>query len=292
MQVKPKNERVQPAEASSTIYRGPELVSHYASLDYLTPCERFLFDLYIKPGVAILDIGVGGGRTTPRLSSKASRYVGVDNSEEMIDACRHKFPALQFLVADASDLSALTDASFDAIVIAFNGLDCLFPDKKRWQCLEECNRLLREGGVLVFSSHNPQAIFVRPGWNRERVRNFAGKFLPEHSIFFSAALAGLTVGKAMHSLLRASWGTADRILRKVPTSAFWRGEGYLFDPADGGRITHFWTPAHVREELSRFGFGLATVLGDDYPKRSGRFVTDWNYYVFSKIADSKDEACA
>ena len=292
MQVKPKNERVGAEEASLKTYRGPELISHYASLDYLTPCERFLFDIYIKPGAAILDIGVGGGRTTPQLASKASHYVGIDNSEEMIDACRHKFPALQFLVADASDLSAFDDASFDAIVIAFNGLDCLFPDKKRWQCLQECNRLLRKGGVLVFSSHNPQAIFVRPGWNRERVRSFAKKFVPEHTILFSAAVTGVTVGKAMHSVLRASWGTAGRILRKVPTSAFWRGEGYLFDAADGGWMTHFWTPDRVCEELSRFGFGLATVLGDDYPKRSGRFVTDWNYYVFSKTGNSASEPCA
>ena len=292
MQVKPKNANIRPEEANREIYRGLEVVSHYASLDYLTPCERFLFDIYIKPGAAILDIGVGGGRTTSELSLKASRYVGVDNSEEMIDACRHKFPALQFLVADASDLSAFADASFDAIVIAFNGLDCLFPEKERWQCLEECNRVLRKGGVLVFSSHNPQAILVRPAWNRDRLRNFARKLVPERSFFFPAAVAGLTVGKAMHSVLRASWASAARIQRRVPKAAFWRGEGYLFDPAHGGWMTHCWTPARVCEELVRFGFGLATVLGDDYPKRGGRFVTDWNYYVFSKTGNPAGEPCA
>ena len=89
------------------VYRDPEVVSHYASLNYLTPCERLLFDTYIKPGRRFSTSGsVEGAR--PRISrSKASRYVGVDYSEEMIKTCRNKFPQLEFEVADASDLSGI-----------------------------------------------------------------------------------------------------------------------------------------------------------------------------------------
>ena len=87
---------VEPKAANLEVYRKPEVVSHYASLDYLTACERLLFDTYLAPGMAILDLGVGGGRTTPYLSQKASRYVGVDYSEEMIRLCRDKFPQLEF----------------------------------------------------------------------------------------------------------------------------------------------------------------------------------------------------
>ena len=66
------------------IYNAPDVTAYYAALNYLTPCERLLFDTYISTGSAILDLGVGGGRTTPYLASRAARYVGVDNAEAMV----------------------------------------------------------------------------------------------------------------------------------------------------------------------------------------------------------------
>src|SRR5262249_13250127 len=86
-------------------YQAQQVADHYAALDYLTPCERLLFENYIPQGGEILDLGVGGGRTTKFLSDRASRYLGVDYSQPMIDACRRKFPKLEFVVADAADLS-------------------------------------------------------------------------------------------------------------------------------------------------------------------------------------------
>src|ERR1700726_2883862 len=109
------------------IYNAPAVAEYYAALNYLTPCERLLFDTYLRPGMAILDLGVGGGRTTSYLSSIASRYVGVDYAEGMIAACRRKFPQLAFEVADAADLSKFLPSSFDAMVIAFNGIDYVIP---------------------------------------------------------------------------------------------------------------------------------------------------------------------
>src|SRR5262249_32050312 len=142
-------------------------------LDYLTPCERLLFENYIPQGGEILDLGVGGGRTTKFLSDRASRYLGVDYSQPMIDACRRKFPKLQFVVADAADLSCLGDRLFDTLVVAFNGLDYVLPVDRRRGCLQEIQRVLKPGGRLIFSSHNPRAVVLRRRWNRERIRQIA-----------------------------------------------------------------------------------------------------------------------
>ncbi len=291
MPLRSQSARVETKASNLQAYRDPKVVSHYAALDYLTACERLLFDTYIKPGMAILDLGVGGGRTTPYLSQKAARYVGVDYSEEMVQSCRRKFPEKELLVSDASDLSGFSDASFDAIVIAFNGLDCISPEERRWQCLRECARVLRAGGVLIFSSHNPRSIFVRPARDRARLRVFAGKLVSEQSVFFPATLWLLAGAKALHSFLRAVVESAGRVLRRVTKPAFWRGEGYLFDPAHGGWMTHYWTPARVREELARFDFRQVALLGDDYPRRSRELVTDWYYYVFCKES-AAGELCA
>jgi ubiquinone/menaquinone biosynthesis C-methylase UbiE len=292
MRLREQNAPVEAKAANLLVYRDPGVVSHYASLDYLTACERHLFDTYLKPGTAILDMGVGGARTTPYLSRKASRYVGMDYSEEMIRLCRDKFPQLEFVVADASDLSAFSDESFDAIVFSFNGLDYLFPDEQRWKCLRECGRVLRAGGVFVFSSHNPRSVLVRSAWDRERLHAFAGKLVPERSVLFPATLLAVTAVKTLHSFLRATAESVGRICRRVSKRALWRGEGYLFDPAHGGLMTHCWTPERVREELTRFNFRQEALLGDDHPQRSHELITDWYYYVFIKAENAAGELCA
>jgi ubiquinone/menaquinone biosynthesis C-methylase UbiE len=283
--------QVKTTAANLQVYRDPEVVSHYAALDYLTPCERLLFDTYIRPGMEILDIGVGGGRTTPCLSAKASRYVGVDYSAEMIEKCRNKFPDAKFEIADASDLSGFPDDSFDAIVIAFNGIDYLVPEERRLRCLQECSRVLRVGGVLMFSSHNPRSVFVRPDWDRSRLRVFTARRVRETSAVFGSALAVFTAAKAVHSFLRAAGQSMGRILRRFPRAAFWRGAGYVLDPAHGGLMTHCSIPDRVRAEVSCFDFLHETSRGDDYPRHSHSLVTDWYYYVFSKVA-TMGEPCA
>ena len=282
----------QDSAANLRTYNVPDVASHYAALDYLSPCERFLFDTYIKPGMAILDLGVGGGRTTPYLSKNASQYVGADYSKEMIRVCREKFPQWKFFVTDASDLSVFADDSFDAIVIAFNGLDYVLPDERRWQCLKECRRVLRAGGIILFSSHNPHAILVRPAWDHERVCAFARKLVGEEGSFFRAVVCVLTVAKALQALFRAGATSLVRIFRRVTRSAFWRGEGYFFDSSHGGLTTHCWVPTRVLAELHQFGFQFVALLGDDYPATSWTFVTDWYYYVFSKANGSASgESC-
>jgi ubiquinone/menaquinone biosynthesis C-methylase UbiE len=268
--------------ANLQVYTNPEVAAHYASLDYLTPCERLLFDAHLKPGMAILDVGVGGGRITPYLSSIASHYVGVDYSEEMVRNCRNKFPQLDLFVADASDLSRFPDLSFDAIVMAFNTLDHVIPGEKRRRCLRECWRLLRPGGVFIFSSHNPRACFARPGWSRERLREFARRFVAERSRLFPLVFFLLTVAKAVHSFLRAAIRSVLGVIRRTTQSVFWHGEGYLLDSAHGGMMTHYWIPARVISELAEFNFQFVTLLGDDYPRKSRIWLTGWYYYVFSK----------
>lgn len=274
------------------VYRRPRVVSHYASLDYLTPCERCLFDACLRPGMAVLDIGVGGGRTASRLAEGASRYVGVDYSEEMIRRCRAKFPQLDFRVVDAADLSAFTTASFDAVVMAFNALDYVIPQHRRQSCLRECSRVLKPDGVLLFSSHNPRSILVRPGWDSKRTHTFVRRWMRGRGMVFQAAVKAAGVTKAWHAVLRAAAGSVSRMVRRVPTPAFWRGDGYLYDPAHGGLMTHYATPEHVIEEVEKFGFCLQRLLGDDYPKRSHGLVTDWYYYAFTRMNHPASPPCA
>ena len=179
-------------------------------------------------------------------------------------------------------MSAFDDASFDAIVFSFNGLDSVIPKEKRSRCLRECWRVLRPAGVLVFSSHNPRSVLVRPNWDRGRLRAFARRFTSQKNASFSQIVTVLTAAKATHAFLSAAIGSALKISRRIPTSTFWRGEGDVYDSSHGGLRIHCAIPDRVVAELTEFDFHLVRVIGDDYPRASRMFLTDWYYYVFSK----------
>jgi SAM-dependent methyltransferase len=263
-------------------FNSPEVTSYYSSLNYLTPCERLLFDEYLRPGMTILDLGVGGGRTTPYLSSIASQYVGADYAPEMISACRRKFPNLEFETVGAADLSIYAPSSFDAVVMAFNGMDSVIPDESRYRALREIHRVLKPEGVLIFSSHNVRSILVRPAWNPQRLASIARQMVGRSSVLYRPLLWSLTGLRLVIAAFQSIAKSLARAARRVPTRAFWRGEGYMIDAAHGGMRIHLWTPEKVAQELNQFGFRLLRVLGDDYPQPSRLYVTDWYYYVFSR----------
>jgi ubiquinone/menaquinone biosynthesis C-methylase UbiE len=270
-------------------YNAPQVAQYYAGLNYLTPCERLLFETSLQPGIAILDLGVGGGRTTSFLSAIASRYVGIDYAPEMIAACRKKFPELEFATANAADLSRFTSSSFEAAVMAFNGIDYVIPDEARFRALREIQRVLKPGGILIFSSHNPRSIWVRPSWNPQRVRDLAESAVASDSVLFGPLLRFLTMARVILAGLQAAVQSLAGVVRKIPTQVFWRGDGYWMDPAHGGLRTHVAVPKKVAQELQGFGFQLLRQLGDDYPQPSGLYVTQWYYYVFSKTQVSGEK---
>lgn len=274
------------ADPNIVTYNSLEVTKYYAALDYLTPCEHLLFDKYLQRGMAILDLGVGGGRTTHYLSSIAGRYAGVDYAPEMIAVCRKKFPELEFEVGSAADLCNFASSSFHAVVMAFNGMDYVIPDKSRFRALQEIHRVLKPGGILIFSSHNPRSICVRASWNPKRVQNIAESMVNSNSIFFRPVLRSLTAARVILAVSQAVPRSIGRAARRLLTQAFWQGDGYWFDPAHGGLITHVAVPDRVNREVAGFGFRPLRVLGDDYPHTSHLYVTRWYYYVFSKFETS------
>jgi SAM-dependent methyltransferase len=101
----------------------------------------------------ILDLGVGAGRSVPLLREISSDYRALDYTEEMVAACRTRFPGVDVSHGDARDLSRFAAESFALVVFSFNGIDCVNRDDRQ-RVLREVFRVLRPGGHFVFSAHN------------------------------------------------------------------------------------------------------------------------------------------
>ncbi|AOZ01958.1 SAM-dependent methyltransferase [Cupriavidus sp. USMAHM13] len=104
-------------------------------------------------GAPLLDVGVGGGRTVPMLRALSQDYVAIDYTPEMVEICRRNHPGVAVHQMDARDLSAFPDDHFGLVMFSFNGIDAVDP-AGRAAILREFARVLRPGGLLLFSTHN------------------------------------------------------------------------------------------------------------------------------------------
>jgi len=101
----------------------------------------------------VLDIGVGGGRTTGLLAPAARSYLGVDLAPEMLALARRRHPDADLEPGDAVGLAGLPDAAYDLVVFSYNGLDAL-GHADRGSALAAMARVARPDGRVLFSSLN------------------------------------------------------------------------------------------------------------------------------------------
>lgn len=149
--------------SNKKVYKKKRIVEIYSKHTELQKPEETIFNLLKNelPKMKMLDIGVGGGRTTLHFAKMVKEYVGIDFSKEMIDVCRKRFADhsadISFKVCDARNLDIFKDNSFELILFSFNGIDYV-NHAERLRMLAEIKRILKPNGYLCFSTHNLQSI--------------------------------------------------------------------------------------------------------------------------------------
>lgn len=136
-------------------YESPGIVALYGRPDPLQKPERTLLT-QLEPRIgsmAMLDIGVGGGRTSRYFAPLAKSYLGIDYSHAMVRQCRSTLPQFEFRVGDVRNLDFAADATYDFVLFSYNGIDHLGAEQRKL-ALGEMRRVLRPGGMMVYSSHN------------------------------------------------------------------------------------------------------------------------------------------
>ena len=136
------------------------LETEAAILKEITPCIR---------DKKLLDIGIGGGRTTQFLLEISRDYTGIDYTPRYVELAQTKYPAAKILGCDARDLRVFDERTFDFVLISFNGIDYMSHDD-RMRTLKEIHRVLQPEGLFMFSSHHRDyKYFDKLPWQERRL---------------------------------------------------------------------------------------------------------------------------
>lgn len=198
-------------------------------------------------GRDVLDLGVGTGRSSIYLAPLARRYEAIDYSPEMVAAMHAAMPVLSVRLGDMRDLTDFSDASFDFVFGPNNVIDAV-GSEGRQRILAEVARVLRYGGIFMFSSHNRGSADAlaapRLEWSRNPVT------LLKHLIEWARQLAN-------HR-------------RMKPLCEVHEDYALLDDYGHNFTLLHFYARQNYeRKQLEAYGFETIEVLD-----RAGHAVVD------------------
>ena len=243
-------------EASDRVWGSGRLLRRYGGRT-LRPAERVLFEASTAAlSGQVLELGCGGGRLTAHLIDVATAVHGVDIAASMVEHCRRAYPRATFSRGDLRDLSAFESAGWDAIVAGFAVIDIL-GDEERAVFLDEVHRILRPGGVFIFSSHNLACAPLLRG--------------PLRSI--SAA----TPVSFVSQVLRIPRTLRNR-RRLLPWQVVADDHAILNDAAHDFSLLHYYITRDGQErQLARHGFALSECLRlDGQPVAPGESAAGWH----------------
>jgi len=237
------------------LYNSIEVSSDYGARDYIEPPERAILEKLSGwlSEARMLDMGVGGGRTTKYFAPLVKHYTGADYAPNMINICRAKYgDSYSFIECDVRDMGCFEDQSFDFVLFSYNGIDS-FNHEDRMAALKEIGRVLTAGGYFAFSSHNLN-------WSRltdlfrVKVNN------PGEN---KGSLASLSYyAKQSYKTLRLSFLNRSLSMESFIEKLRKNERGSVYDNSLNGRATVYYvTPREQARQLYASGFMDVSTFG-------------------------------
>lgn len=148
------------------------VINRYAKVG-LWPSEAKLIRKHFPHKSQVLDIGCGAGRTTVPLAQMGYRVLGIDLSPAMVTRARAISAGMgaRYEVMDAAQLQ-LPDGSFDCALFSYNGIELLPGKEGKRRAIREVHRVLRPGGIFIFTSHSLYALNPYAGYRARNLLRF------------------------------------------------------------------------------------------------------------------------
>ena len=133
----------------------------YHSIEYLTTVRYF--DMVLPKKGKVLDCCAGGGAYSFYLADRGYSVTATDLSPkniEIIKANKKSSKLDNVMQLNALDMSCFEDSSFD-VVLCMGAFYHLKSAEERKQCVNECLRVLKDGGVFVLAyiNRNPCVLY-------------------------------------------------------------------------------------------------------------------------------------
>ena len=132
---------------------------------YLDAETRYLIE-NVRGLCRVLELGCGYGRAMKEVAPHVTRIVGNDISRASLElgaSYLRQFRNCDLVRMDASRL-AFRDGTFDAVFCIQNGISAF--GRNRHELVAEAVRVVKEGGVVLFSSYSPRIWVDRLEWFR------------------------------------------------------------------------------------------------------------------------------
>jgi len=202
-------------------------------------------------GGAILDIGVGRGRTVSLLTLLSDDYRAIDFSPTMVEQCRSLYPDRDVEVGDARDLTRFADGQFALVMFSFNGIDTVSHDHRAIVLSEIC-RVLAADGYFVYSTTNKNGpIFRDRPWRVVRTAR------PDVATLKRGLLWLIGFGLDVRGTT-GRWVRWWRLRDEVDDHGSW-AHGPLTGTGSG-LVVHWTTTAATAEELDVAGMSLVALF--------------------------------
>jgi len=156
----------------------------YDSFTFLRgPAELTVEKAQLSPGQ--MDVACGSGWASlkaARLVGKNGHVTGIDIADKLLEVARQKAASdgltnIEFFVDDAHKL-LLEDNTYDTLICASS----LFLFNDRSQVLRECCRVLKKGGIMIFSTFGEGVFQPVTGFINDHLKKHGKKMLPHSPI--------------------------------------------------------------------------------------------------------------
>ena len=119
-------------------WNNTDIINWYNSRTHIQDGEKKIIEIIDFSKIKnMLDIGVGGGRTTYYFKDLVKKYKGIDIAPKFIESCKNKFKNIDFECLNVLDITK-QNINYDFILFSHNGIDNLLNHDEYLKAIKIC----------------------------------------------------------------------------------------------------------------------------------------------------------